>query len=63
MTEETLLNMGHRIAIERPIQTSDVWPSKTVTLQLGISQGKDVELVHMSIGSGPILHVMNKIEH
>jgi hypothetical protein len=35
-------------------QTSEVWPSRIVTSQLEMSQGKDVELVEMSIGSVPI---------
>lgn len=34
--------------------TSEVWPSRIVTSQLGISQGREVELVEISIGSGPI---------
>lgn len=36
--------------------TSEVWPSRIVTSLLGISQGKEVELVDISIGSGPISH-------
>lgn len=35
-------------------QTSEVWPSRIVTSQLEMSQGKDVELVETSIGSVPI---------
>lgn len=34
--------------------TSDVCPSKTVTSDLGISHGWDVDVVQMSMGSGPI---------
>lgn len=34
--------------------TSEVWPSKIITSELGIWRGWDVDVVHMSMGSGPI---------
>jgi hypothetical protein len=33
--------------------TSEVCPSKIVTSELGIWRGWDVDVVHISIGSGP----------
>lgn len=42
-------------------QTSEVWPSRIFTSELGMSHGKDVEIVEMSIGSGPIQHIHKHI--
>lgn len=45
-----------------PIQTSEVWPSRTVTSELGISLGKDIELGVISIGSTPISHIYRQLK-
>lgn len=34
--------------------TSEVCPSKTVTSDIGISNGRVIDVVQISIGSGPI---------
>lgn len=48
------LKILRKCTMQGYIQTSEVWPSRTVKSRLGISKGKDVEIGVISIGSTPI---------